>query len=206
MRMQFLVAGMAVVTAVAPLQAGLVPGPQLPPGSSIPPPGTFAGYSNGYYGRSYYGYPYRGYNYGYGYPSYYGGYGGVVYVAPVVPVYVPPPPVDPAPAAPVAPAAVMPAPTPQDPNVAQITLTVPADCQVWIQGVKTTQAGVTRRFVSPQLEPGKAYHYEFRFTFVEDGKETTRNEKIEVHAGDRKAFTILVHPPEVMPAPAPAAR
>jgi uncharacterized protein (TIGR03000 family) len=195
MRMQFLVAGLAVVAAAAPLQAALIPGPQLPPGYSIPPPGTI-----GYSGRSYYGYPYGGYNYGYS--SYYGGYGGVVYVAPPPPVYVPPPPppVDPG-------AVVMPPPGPaSDTNVAQITLNVPLDCQVWIQGVKTTQIGATRRFVSPQLEPGKTYHYDFRFTYADEGKETTKNEKIEVHAGDRKSFTIVVRPPEVMPAPAPAAK
>jgi len=199
MRAQFFVAGLTVVALAAstPLQAGLVPGPPLPPGYSIPPPGTFSGYSNGYYGRSY-GYPYGSYNYGYGYPSYYGGYGGVVYVAPPAPVYVQPPAVDPAP-----PAAVMPPPTPApDTNVAQVTVNVPLDCQVWIQGVKTTQIGATRRFVSPQLEPGKTYHYDFRFTYADEGKETTRNEKIEVHAGDRKSFTIVVRPPEVMPAPA----
>jgi uncharacterized protein (TIGR03000 family) len=156
---------------------------------------------------SYYGQPYSSstYPYAYGYSSYYGGYSGygaAVYVAPPPPVYVPPPPADPVPPAP---PAAMPPPTPvvpPDPNTASITLNVPADCQVWIQGVKTTQVGLTRRFVSPKLEPGKDYHYDFRFTYAENGKETTRNEKIEVHAGDRKTFTVVANPIEAMPAPA----
>jgi uncharacterized protein (TIGR03000 family) len=44
-------------------------------------------------------------------------------------------------------------------GAAHLQLTVPENAEVLIDGVKTTQTGTTREFVTPQLAPGSRYAY-----------------------------------------------
>jgi uncharacterized protein (TIGR03000 family) len=69
-------------------------------------------------------------------------------------------------------------------NRARIRLRVPADAEVWFEGVKTRQTGTERYFFSPPLTPGLTYAYEVEARWKEDGKAVRRQRQIVVHAGD----------------------
>jgi uncharacterized protein (TIGR03000 family) len=45
---------------------------------------------------------------------------------------------------------------------AMIQLTVPANAEVWLDGHKTHQAGAGRSFITPPIQPGKSFSYDFR--------------------------------------------
>jgi len=148
---------------------------------------------------------YPGYRYPY-YPYYPGFYVPPVYyfvpdysLYPPDVVYSPAPPA-PRPAIPnpavMPPAAVAPMP---EPNLARVDFQLPADAQLWIQGVKMTQVGSVRRFVTPPLKPGREYGYEIRVVYQKDGKEVTEFANIDVRAGDRKTFMVLTSPPAALP-------
>ncbi len=72
-----------------------------------------------------------------------------------------------------------------NPNEAVIDLRVPADAQVWFDGDATTQRGPNRVFNSPPLEPGRAYHYDVRAQWTENGRTVNRTRRVDVRAGQR---------------------
>jgi uncharacterized protein (TIGR03000 family) len=77
-----------------------------------------------------------------------------------------------------------PAPVPSS-TVALVDVYVPADANLWFEGVRMTQGGTTRRFVSPPLIPGQGYTYEVRASWTENGQEVARDRTVRVQAGDR---------------------
>lgn len=143
-------------------------------------------YASGYWGSN----PYLSYYYGYSTPAIYyppAYYYPPDYGTPPAGAYSPPPP----PArddARLPPPTQLPAP---DANVAYIDLHVPAGASVWAQGVKMETKGTLRRFITPALEPGTNYSYEFRIVYPENGKDVSLVRHISVAAGDRKSLTIL---------------
>ncbi len=72
-----------------------------------------------------------------------------------------------------------------NPNAATIDVHVPADAQVWFDGDPTNQRGSDRVFTSPSLDPGKAYHYEVKARWTENGRPVERTKRVEVRAGQR---------------------
>jgi uncharacterized protein (TIGR03000 family) len=70
-----------------------------------------------------------------------------------------------------------------DPNAAVIDLQVPADAQVWFDGDATNQRGTNRLFTSPPLGPGKAYHYDVKARWTENGRPVERTRRVDVRAG-----------------------
>jgi uncharacterized protein (TIGR03000 family) len=66
---------------------------------------------------------------------------------------------------------------------ARITVRVPADARVTIDGNPTRAKSELRRFVTPPLEPGKPFHYTFKAEFVRGGKTITVQERVTVRAG-----------------------
>jgi len=68
-------------------------------------------------------------------------------------------------------------------NKAHIWLKVPENAEVWVNGVKTKQAGESRYFFSPPLEPGKKYSYQMRVLWKKDGKPVEETQRILVQAG-----------------------
>jgi uncharacterized protein (TIGR03000 family) len=65
-----------------------------------------------------------------------------------------------------------------------IRMMVPANAEVWFDGVKTTQTGSLRQFVSPALVGGKAYSYRVRI--VAGGEQSMDvTQPLAVRAGDR---------------------
>lgn len=68
---------------------------------------------------------------------------------------------------------------------AYLKLSVPATATVEIEGVKTTQTGEVRRFVSPALAAGKNYTYSVKVTWKDaDGKPQVKEETVKVVPGE----------------------
>jgi uncharacterized protein (TIGR03000 family) len=78
--------------------------------------------------------------------------------------------------------------------VAEIDLTVPADADVWFQGIKVKQTGTVRFLVTPPLKSGRSYNYEVRATYSENGREVTTVRNLCVHAGDRLQALLIALP------------
>jgi len=149
------------------------------------------------------GYPYRHYGYGYqhpylgysgGYYPYFGLYGGYPYDGEYGDEYdypypgwenstdpgnangpggsIPPFPPASTPASPPAPAG-----TP-----AQVTVRVPADAQVWFDGVQMSTPGEVRTYKSPPLAPGN-YNYDVRARWNANGSEVSQTKRVKVTPG-----------------------
>jgi uncharacterized protein (TIGR03000 family) len=90
----------------------------------------------------------------------------------------------------------IPAPKPgaQNGGVAEIDLTVPADANVWFQGIKIKQTGLVRLLVTPPLKSGRSYSYEIRATYMENGREVTTVRNLSVRAGDRLEALLIALP------------
>jgi uncharacterized protein (TIGR03000 family) len=67
-------------------------------------------------------------------------------------------------------------------NRAHVTLRVPADAEVWFEGVKTQQGGTVRNFVSPPLDPNRQYRYDIRARWNENGREVSQTRQLTVNA------------------------
>ena len=80
---------------------------------------------------------------------------------------------------------------PPSDNRAHIWLRVPADAKVWFNGQTTTQTGTLRLYNSPELTPGKKYHYEIRVRWMKDGKPIEEKRRIEVEAKDWLRFDLM---------------
>jgi uncharacterized protein (TIGR03000 family) len=76
-----------------------------------------------------------------------------------------------------------------------IDVIVPADAELWIEGKKMTQVGPERKFMSPALESGRRYTYDFRIRFKEDGREQTKTRTFDVLAGNHYKLD-FVNPPK----------
>ena len=137
---------------------------------------SYSHYGPNYYG-GYYAYPRGSYH---GYVPYYYGYspGYYPYSAPAVgyQAYYPPDTAE-GPTAPAAPAGVD--------RVVHFDVRVPADAAIWFDGVKTTQNGSAREFVSPPLAPGREYTYEIRARWKMEGREVSQSQRVTVRAGER---------------------
>jgi uncharacterized protein (TIGR03000 family) len=68
-------------------------------------------------------------------------------------------------------------------SVANFTVQVPPNADVWLEGVKTRQTGAVRPFVTPPLTPGKTYVYEVRARWMENGQQVEQKKTIAVQVG-----------------------
>src|SRR5262245_32899479 len=72
----------------------------------------------------------------------------------------------------------------QDYEKAQLRVYVPSDdAKLEIQGQLSKKTGAVRLFESPLLQPGKAYLYDLKITWTENGKILTRERTARVMAG-----------------------
>jgi uncharacterized protein (TIGR03000 family) len=76
-----------------------------------------------------------------------------------------------------------PAATTQPDTIAHLTVNVPADARLWIEGTPTTRTGPVRQFGSPPLAPGGRYSYQVRASWDENGHEVTQAQQVEITAG-----------------------
>jgi uncharacterized protein (TIGR03000 family) len=71
------------------------------------------------------------------------------------------------------------------PTSVLITVRLPAEASLTIDGARTTQTGQERQFVSPPLPTDKVFVYTLKATWTADGKKVEREKKVEVSAGAR---------------------
>src|SRR5262245_11060717 len=74
-------------------------------------------------------------------------------------------------------------PPQQDNLSADVTLTVPADAELWFNGTKVTSTGTVREFRSPPLALGHQYTYDIRARWNENGHPVTQTQEITVTPG-----------------------
>jgi uncharacterized protein (TIGR03000 family) len=68
-------------------------------------------------------------------------------------------------------------------DVARVTVLLPADARLSVDGVALRAGSAKRTFDTPKIEPGRSYHYTFTAEVVRDGQTHTRNRRVYVEAG-----------------------
>jgi uncharacterized protein (TIGR03000 family) len=82
-----------------------------------------------------------------------------------------------------------------------LSVKVPADARLEIEGVSTKQTGETRRFQSPDLVVGKKYSYTLKATFTRNGKPVSVEKTVSIVAGEET--TVDLREPTATPTPTP---
>jgi uncharacterized protein (TIGR03000 family) len=85
---------------------------------------------------------------------------------------------------------VVPSPSLAGGRRATIQVRLPADARLTIDGSATRSKSALRRFITPPLEPGKAFHYTFKAEWVRGRKTITVERRVTVRAG-RETFLSL---------------
>lgn len=80
--------------------------------------------------------------------------------------------------------------TAADNSRATITIHVPENATLTVNGKQMSSTSGTRRFLSSPLDPGQSYHYNFEVRMDRDGKVVKVDRRVDVRAGDRLEFTI----------------
>jgi uncharacterized protein (TIGR03000 family) len=157
----------------------------------------------GYYGAwpYYYGdypYSYDTYSYGSSSPAYYGSYGDVMPSYPDAYTGVTPPAGSYQSFYPPATVGTDTASVQPD-NMARVTVSMPADAEIWFQGTKMTSTGAVREYQSPPLTPGSRYSYDVRARWSQNGHEVTQTQQVEVTAGTHASLHFPVQPAPTAP-------
>jgi uncharacterized protein (TIGR03000 family) len=76
------------------------------------------------------------------------------------------------------------------PAPATLVVRLPADARLTIDGYAPRSTSGTRWFVTPPLEPGRAFHYELRAEVERGGKRLTQTREVAVRAGQQSEVTI----------------
>jgi uncharacterized protein (TIGR03000 family) len=84
----------------------------------------------------------------------------------------------------------MPAPPKATSLPATITVNVPADAKILIDGAPTTSTSAVRHFTTPTLEGGAVYYYTITAEVVRSGKTFTAVEKVAVEAGANPTISL----------------
>jgi len=84
---------------------------------------------------------------------------------------------------------------------AHVTISVPADAELWAEGIEMTSTGSVREFQSPPLTAGSRYTYELRARWNENGHEVTQTQQVAVAAGAHVSVRFPVQPTKAAPAP-----
>lgn len=73
-------------------------------------------------------------------------------------------------------------------NSVLLTVNVPADAKVFVNGNPTTSTGARREYTSSNLQPAASYAYRVRAEFVRDGKPVSEEQIVQVSAGQIGSF------------------
>jgi uncharacterized protein (TIGR03000 family) len=76
---------------------------------------------------------------------------------------------------------------------AHITVSVPADAEVWFDDTAMTPTGTVRQFKSPPLAPGN-YSYQIRARWNESGHEVTQTQQVQVAPGAHVSVSFPITP------------
>jgi uncharacterized protein (TIGR03000 family) len=79
--------------------------------------------------------------------------------------------------------------TPQLDQQATVTVVVPGDAEVWVNGVPLGGQGTVRKFVTPPLTAGGSYTYEVRAVWQQYGQEVSRMQTVIVSPGRNVELT-----------------
>jgi uncharacterized protein (TIGR03000 family) len=72
-----------------------------------------------------------------------------------------------------------------DPNTAWLTMELPNEqAEVWLNDIKMPHKGLTRKYVSPPLDPKLVYNYDIKVQWNEAGAKQNYNAKVSFKAGD----------------------
>jgi uncharacterized protein (TIGR03000 family) len=81
---------------------------------------------------------------------------------------------------------------PADTTCATVIVRVPANAELYCDGMKMSLAGTERNFVTPPLPPGRAFPYELRVRWTDaDGKLVEQAQKVQVQSGQRSLVDFL---------------
>jgi uncharacterized protein (TIGR03000 family) len=72
-----------------------------------------------------------------------------------------------------------------------ITLRLPENAEVWIQGKKMDERGTERRFNLPSLDTGATYDYDIRVTWTDNGQKKSDTTRLNVRAGDQQSISYI---------------
>ncbi len=67
---------------------------------------------------------------------------------------------------------------------ARLTIEVPANVKLYVDGALTKGEGETRNFHTPELQSGKTFYYELKAELTMNGKTVTEEKRVTVKAGD----------------------
>jgi uncharacterized protein (TIGR03000 family) len=94
------------------------------------------------------------------------------------------------------------APVPQPTGEAILEVRLPAaDAELWIEGVRTTDVGTMRTFISPALTTGVDFTYNLWARWVEGGRTVERTREARVRAGERTTVDFGVSVLQTAPRP-----
>lgn len=79
-------------------------------------------------------------------------------------------------------------------NSALLTIWVPADARVMINGLPTMSTGSKREYVSHGLEPGLTYKYEVCAQIIRDGKTLEETKVVFMTAGAQEGVAFGFNP------------
>jgi uncharacterized protein (TIGR03000 family) len=81
---------------------------------------------------------------------------------------------------------------------ALLTVRVPQQARIYVNGVPTRSTGELRRYVSRDLSPGFAYTYEVKAEAIVDGAPVVSTKTVQLRAGDQVALAFDLQAPEQM--------
>jgi uncharacterized protein (TIGR03000 family) len=67
---------------------------------------------------------------------------------------------------------------------------VPADADLWFNGIPTQQKGTERPFVSPPLTPGRDYTYDIQARWMSNGRPVEERRTVHVRANERSEIDL----------------
>ncbi|MCU0702514.1 MAG: TIGR03000 domain-containing protein [Fimbriiglobus sp.] len=77
---------------------------------------------------------------------------------------------------------------------ARLTIELPADAKLYVDGVLVKGATNSRNFHTPDLPTGKSFYYDLKAEMVVDGETVTEEKRVVVKAGDaaNESFVKLI--------------
>lgn len=70
-------------------------------------------------------------------------------------------------------------------DAVMLSVWVPNDARIYVNGNTTNSTGSARNYISRGLQPGASYAYEIRAEIVRDGKKLTETKQVTLVAGQR---------------------
>jgi uncharacterized protein (TIGR03000 family) len=85
-----------------------------------------------------------------------------------------------------------------DARSALLTVSVPADARVYVNGKATSSTGSFRQYASPNLSQGKTYTYEVRVEANRDGQMVVQSETVQLRAGETQSLAFNLNQPRAV--------